>query len=151
MLNIFKHFVKAQVKSNLTTPYFAYRIVFRKGYIRGVIMRAKGWKTYAELARNWGLTRAYICMLDKQQVGVTATVITRCAASLGNVNGNWYEPYVLVPLGDGEFDQNHPVWNQEKHMGRLPYAQYSDSAEIRRKDYAVETKKSDSKKSSKSS
>jgi transcriptional regulator with XRE-family HTH domain len=88
------------------------------------------------MARALGLTRAYISMLNKTRVSITATVITRLAAQLGNIEDNWWIHFEIVPWGVS--DPNHPVYNQEKHSGRIPYAQFSSNAQERKQDYKVE-------------
>lgn len=125
-------------KVSLPSPYMEHKIVFKKGAVEA-IKRVKGWKTDVEMAQALGLTRAYISMLRLGKVGVTATVITRLAVALGNVNGNWWEHFQIIPWGVS--DPNHPIYNQEKYMGRIPYSQYSQSVELRKKDYKAEIKK----------
>lgn len=101
-----------------------------------MIKHAKGWKTDADMARSLGLTRAYVSMLHHARVSVSSTVITRLAASLGNVEGNWWIYFEIVPRG--EADRRHPYLNMEKHNGQIPYNQYSSSGELRKQDYMVE-------------
>ena len=72
------------------------------------------------MARALGLTRQYVNMMKKTRVGVTATVICRLALVMGSVSTNWWVFYEILPYGVS--DPDHPVWNQEKYMGRQPYA-----------------------------
>jgi transcriptional regulator with XRE-family HTH domain len=116
-------------------PTIEYRIVFKKGALAAIKI-AKGWHTDAEMARALGVTRSYINMLKKTRVSVTATVITRLAAQLSNIGQNWWLPFEIVPWG--VIDQNHPIYNQEKYMGQIPYNKFSLSADFRRKDYRAE-------------
>ena len=125
-------------KSALPNPNLEYRIIFKKGAVE-TIKRAKGWESDAEMARALGLTRAYITMLRRVKVSVTATVITRLAIQMGNIEKNWWIYYDIMPWGVE--DVNHPIWNQEKYMGRIPYARHSLMAELRSKDYETETTK----------
>ncbi len=122
-------------KSTLPNPNLEYRLVFRRGAVE-LIRDAKGWKTDAEMARALGLTRAYITMLRRTKVSVSSTVITRLAAQLGNTDRNWWIHFEIVPWGVP--DLNHPVWNQEKFMGRVPYDRFSLSANFRGLDYRAE-------------
>lgn len=138
MFNRFKHLFRKRIKSSLPNPNYEYRIVFKKGAVEA-IKKAKGWRSDAELARNLGLTRAYISMLHRTRATVSATVITRIAACLGNVERNWWIFFEIVPYGVAE--PNHPHWNMEKHAGRVPYDRFSLSAEVRKRDYLVETVK----------
>ncbi|MDD5610448.1 MAG: hypothetical protein PHH69_02760 [Candidatus Omnitrophica bacterium] len=123
-------------KSGLPNPNFEYRLVFKKGAIE-TIKITKGWKTDADMARALGLTRQYVSMLHRTRTTVTSTVITRLAAQLGNTESNWWIYFEIVAWGIK--DTNHPNWNQEKYMGRMPYSRYSSSAELRQRDYATES------------
>lgn len=122
-------------KSYLPNPNLEHRIIFKKGAIE-TIKRAKGWKSDADMARALGLTRAYITMLHRTRVSVSATVIIRLAAQMGNLEKNWWIYYDIVPWGVS--DPNHPTWNQEKYMGQIPYRKYSESAEFRSREYKTE-------------
>lgn len=121
-------------KSYLPNPFPVHKLVIRKNTLK-MIMSVKGWKTYTEVASALGFTRQYIAMIANG-IPVTSEFITRMALALGNNNGNWYSHYEIAPRG--EFDINHPVWNQQKHDGIIPYTRYSSSAELRSKDYSVE-------------
>lgn len=136
LLNLIKRGMTKKGKSILPNPGLEYRLIFKKGAIE-LIKRAKGWKTDAEMARAMGLTRAYITMLHRTRVSVSSTIITRLAAQLGNIERNWWIYYDIVPWGIS--DPNHPAWNDEKYMGRVPYARFSSSAELRSRDYKTET------------
>jgi transcriptional regulator with XRE-family HTH domain len=99
-------------------------------------MQTKGWKTFKRVADELGLTPAYVTMLKHGNAAITANVICRIAVLTGNVSDNWWIFFRLVPCGVK--DQNHPLWNHEKEMGRVPYDKYSLSAEVRKQDYFVE-------------
>jgi hypothetical protein len=135
MFNLFLRPRLKRIKEYLPNPYLEYRIIFKKGAIEA-IKRVKGWRTDAEMARALGLTRAYISMLHKTKVGVSSTVITRLAVCLGNVRGNWWEHYQIAPWGVTDF--NHPIYNEEKYTGRIPYDHFSLSADLRNRDYKTE-------------
>jgi transcriptional regulator with XRE-family HTH domain len=139
MLGLVTRILQGKIKKNksvLPNPNFEYRLIFRKGAVE-TIKKAKGWRTDADMARALGLTRAYIAMLHRTKVSVTATVITRLAAQMGNTDDNWWIHYEIVPWGVS--DLRHPVWNEEKYQGRMPYGRYSSSAELRKRDYKTET------------
>lgn len=138
MLNLFLQRYIKPGKSILPNPNLEYRILFRKGAVE-MIKRAKGWKTDAEMARALGLTRAYVSMLHKTRVSVTATVITRLAVQMGNTDKNWWIYYEIIPYG--VTDPNHPLWNQEKYMGKIPYDNFSESGNLRKFDYKAENRK----------
>jgi hypothetical protein len=138
MLNLFKQFERNIVKDKLPYPYLNYRLVLKKGLMKKLIMKSKGWRTYTEAGKGLGLCRQYCCLLDHQNATATSTVITRIAAATGNVDGNWHQFFEIVPWGHKGFDSNHPSFNNEKYEGRIPYRSFSPSAESRRKDYDVE-------------
>lgn len=135
LLNLFIHKHPKFRKTYLTNPNLEYRLVFKKGAI-DIIKKAKGWRTDADMARALGLTRAYITMLHRTRVSVSATVITRLAVQMGNTEKNWWIYYDIVPWGVG--DPNHPTWNQEKYLGQQPYDKLSVIAPLRELDYHVE-------------
>lgn len=135
MLKLFFLRLAKKGKTTLPNPNFEYRLVFKKGAIES-IKQAKGWQTDADMARALGLTRQYVSMLHRTRVGATSTVITRLAAQLGNTEGNWWIYYDIVAWGVK--DVNHPAWNNEKYLGRMPYQRYSPMAGLRSKDYRTE-------------
>ena len=148
MFKLFFHRHIKKVKAYLPNPNLEYRIVFKKGAIT-TIRNAKGWKTDAEMARALGLTRSYISMLHKTRVSVTSTVITRLATVMGSTETNWWIYYEIVHWGVS--DNNHPQWqyeqeqnkalNMAKYYGQIPYNHCSSSAELRSRDYKVESQK----------
>lgn len=135
MFNLFKQKAKKLAKNPYTTVLFNYEIVFKEGAIDHII-QAKGWKNYAQMARELGFTRAYISSLRKRKVACTQNVITRVAAALNNTQGAWWAYFEIVPTGIASPDQ--PIWNQEKYKGIQPYQKYSSSGQLRSKDYDVE-------------
>lgn len=135
------HFAPKKGKSALANPALEYRLVFKKGAIE-LIKKAKGWGSDAEMGRALGVTRAYITMLHRTRVSVTATVITRLAVQMGNTGHNWWIYYDIVPWGVE--DKSHPFWNQEKYMGTVPYNRFSISADLRRRDYKAEKSRNSS-------
>ena len=86
-------------------------------------------------------------MLRNHNASVTATVITRLAVALNNIEGNWWIYFEIIPRGVK--DPKHPVWqhernaskglNMEKFYGRVPYTPYSITAAERKSEYSVET------------
>jgi len=95
LLSLILHRNPQMGKSYLANPGLEYRLVFRRGAIEN-IKCAKGWKTDSEMARALGLTRAYITMLHLTRVSVSANVITRLAAQMGNTEKNWWIYYEIV-------------------------------------------------------
>lgn len=124
-------------KSHLPSPFYSYRLVLRPGAFKS-IMKIKGWKTYEQAGHALGFTRQYIQMADKTGVQVGPEFVTRLAACLGNISEGWWIPFEIVPHGVS--DDNHPLWNHAKEMGKMPYRRYSEAAEFREKDYSVEQK-----------
>jgi len=118
MIKLFLRRASICRKSPLPVPGLEHRLVFKKGAVEA-IMKVKGWRTYADMARALGITRQYVSMMAKTRVGATSTVICRLAAEMGSISSNWWVFYEIVPYGVS--DPDHPVWNQEKAMGRQPY------------------------------
>ena len=135
MFKVFERFTQRKVKSRSSNPGLEHRIVFKKGAV-SALMAAKGWRTLTEMADALGLTKSYVSMLTHTRVQVTATVITRLAASMGSVEKNWWVHFEIVPWGVS--DPNHPQWNQDKHMGRVPYDRFSTMVHVRGLDYDAE-------------
>lgn len=126
---------KRKVKQHLPSPYPTYRLVLKKDAWDN-LKKAKGWKTYQDGASAMGLTRQSLYMADKTRVQVGPDLISRWAACVGNINGNWWIHFELIP--DGVEDPNHPKWNNLKHNGEIPYTKYSIAAEFRKNEYSVE-------------
>lgn len=138
LLNIFKRKRKKSVNRQLTNiicPDF--KIVFREGAIEN-IKKTLGFKNDAEFARALQLTRAYVCLLKAKKAKVTDTVITR-VATITNNHDRWWVHFELE-AHQRPLNSNHPMYNNEKYMGRMPYEKYSQSAEFRKNDYDAETK-----------
>ena len=139
-MNVLNHILQSvgyKGKHHLTqgpaSPYL--KLVFKAGAVE-TIKHAKGWKTDADLARALGVTRAYVSMLAKRRVSVSHNVILRLAYLMNNT-ASWWHFYEIVDTGQ-PVDPNHPLWNEEKYQGTIPYRAYSSSAEARKEDYQVE-------------
>jgi hypothetical protein len=81
MLNSILQKKPARVKRSLT-PCF--RLVLKNGRMKE-IMRLKGWKSYEDVGKALGFTRAYIQMIDKTKVQIGPDFITRLAGALGSL------------------------------------------------------------------
>lgn len=99
-------------------------------------MELKGWRTYNEAGKELGFTRQYISMIVNGKARITSEFMARLAVLLGNADKGWWQPYSLVPTGS--YEKNHPHWNQEKHMGRMPYSRHSSMGHMRKVDYDCE-------------
>ena len=130
---------RKQVRPYLPVPGLEHRIVFKKGAVE-TIKKVKGWKTDVDMAKALGLTKQYVGMMKNTRVGVSATVISRLAVEMGSVAANWWVFYDIVPYGVS--DPDHPVWNQEKTMGRQPYkSRFSEVYQHRSKsDFKAEAR-----------
>ncbi len=136
LLNRIKHIFVPKSRTVLPNPAPNLKLIFKPGVIE-TIKKAKGWQTDREMATALGITRAYVSMMSKGRVSVSQNVIIRLAYLLGSIRGKWWVHYEIVDSGE-PVDSNHPLWNQEKYQGRLPYSRYSSSAELRSRDYKVE-------------
>ena len=123
-------------KSRLPNPAPALKLVFKSGEVEK-IKGIKGWRTDRDMAVALGITRAYVSMMSKRRVSVSHHIILRLAFLLGNLRGAWWVHYEIVDAGE-PVDPNHPVWNEEKYQGRIPYRRHSLNAQLRSQDYKIE-------------
>jgi hypothetical protein len=128
---------KRAIRRTTPSPYPAAKIVFKPGALESV-MQLKGWRSYTQMADALGYTRQYISFLAG---GGKASddFICRLTVALGNNADNWHEPFTVIPAR--KVPDNHPLWNQAKYEGKIPYQPFSPTATERAKDYKVETKK----------
>ena len=115
---------------------FSYDIMMKNGSI-DAIMAAKGWKSYAEMAKVLGFTRAYIHALATRKQAVSHAVIVRIALSIGNIHDKWWIFYEIVPRNMTMPDAFQKQ-NIEKYKKEIPYNKFSSSAEFRRLDGEIE-------------
>lgn len=133
MFKLFERSRKVQRSNRSNTVAFPeYDLIFREGAL-SKIKAIKGWKSDAEMARELGLSKAYICGLKKQKFGVTSTVISRIAVATGNIEKNWHIFYDLKFVGFKS--SSDPKWNESKYKGEIPYGWASSVAKIRENDY----------------
>jgi len=123
-------------KQHLPNPSPGLKLVFKKDSV-GTIKNVKGWRTDREMAEALGVTRAYVSMMAARRVSVSHNIILRLAYLLGSIRGNWWVFYEIIDSGE-PIDRDHPLWNNEKYEGRIPYSRYSSSADVRAADYKVE-------------
>jgi hypothetical protein len=135
-LNTIFHKPRPHGKSYLPNPAPALRLVFKKDVV-GTLKKVKGWGTDREMAEALGVTRAYVSMMAARRVSVSHNIILRLAWLLGSTRGNWWVLYEIIEAGE-PVDHNHPLWNEDKYQGRMPYARFSSSAQLREPDYPVE-------------
>ena len=115
----------------------AYKLVFKAGALEAM-MRIKGWRNNAAMARETGYTRQYISMVRRGVVSVTVDFLLRILDLTGNINStSWSELFEIIPRGD--YNPNAMMWNADKLNGIRPYSAGSGSAEFRSKDHDVET------------
>jgi transcriptional regulator with XRE-family HTH domain len=125
-------------KSLLPNPAPNLKLVFKKGEVEK-IKDIKGWRTDGQMAQALGITRAYVTMLANRRVSASHNVILRLAYLLGNLKSNWWVHYEVIDTGE-PIDPDHPLWNEEKYQGRIPYGRFSLNADRRKKDYPVEVR-----------
>jgi len=130
------HKVSKKGKSNLTYSYPEYKLVFKRGAV-AAIKKAKGWKSDNKMAMALGITRAMLSGMKSQKLNVTHKIMTRLAYQLSNTRGNWWTHFEMVEWG--HIPQNHPLYNHDKYMGRIPYTEHSPAAAFRSLDYEAES------------
>jgi len=113
-----------------------YKFIFKENALTS-IMTAKGWESYADVARETGYTRQYISLIESSKGEITHQFMLALALALGSIQQNWWIHYRII--GVDPPNKNHQRFNYMKHNREIPYRQYSSTAEMRSKDYEVET------------
>ena len=128
-------------KRNFTKDHFReYQHFFLRREVWQAIKKTHGWKNHGAItkfAECLGITRQYADMLVKQKAGCSADAMRRILKFLGIKNGECW-CHVFSFHEDMDVDPKHPIYNSFKHDGAVPYEEYSDSAELRKKDYRAE-------------
>ncbi len=134
MLSLNRIFRKG--KRYLPSPTPGLKLVFKAGEVEK-IKDLKGWSTDREMSEALGITRAYVSMMAARKKSASQNVIMRLAYLLGNIRGAWWVHFEIIDGGE-PVDPNHPLWNDSKYHGEMPYTRYSSSTDLRSRDYRVE-------------
>ena len=122
-----------------------YKTFYLKKRTWQYICERKRWTGRGSIARfasEIGITRQYARMISGGLVGCSSNVMRRIIDMLGYRAGEcWCDLFEFHNI-EG-VDQNHPIWNQAKSLGEVPYTHYSDVADMRSQDYDVEKRSSD--------
>lgn len=107
------------------------------------ICALKGWDprpgsgATAKLAAKLFITRQYARGVVARRFGCSSTIMGKLVDFLGIPEGDcWchlFERRTYIGM-----DKNHPIFNIQKYNGEAPYAEYSESANLRQQDYEVE-------------
>jgi hypothetical protein len=119
-----------------------YRSFYLKRDIWESIRKSKGWKqrgAATRLSEQLHITRQYAAMILSGTVGCSAFVMLKIKKFVGIPEGQcWCFMFDEIRVKD--VDTNHPIFNEMKYMGEVPYEKYSPSAEFRKGSYKAETK-----------
>lgn len=134
--------VESAVVRNLLT-HKSHREDYRSFYLKKTTWEAikisRGWPSYGAISRfaeEIRITRQYAADIVSCNCGCSSNVIRRIVDMLGIKEGCWCHLFDRTNMR--EVDPNHPIFNQMKYNGEIPYEKYSPSAEARSRDYSVE-------------
>jgi predicted metal-binding protein len=116
-----------------------YRSFYLKRSTWDAIRISRGWVgkgAASRFAETIGITRQYASEIINQRCGCSSNVMRKIIDLLGIKEGCWCHLFDRNCMVD--FDPNHPIYNQEKYMGVIPYTKHSTAAEMRNLDYPVE-------------
>lgn len=116
-----------------------YKSFYLKKTTWEAIRVSRGWKEYgsiSRLAEELRITRQYATDIVHCNCGCSSNVIRRIVDLLGIREGCWCHLFDKTNLR--EASPNHPIFNQMKYDGEVPYERYSPSAEAKAGDYKVE-------------
>jgi plasmid maintenance system antidote protein VapI len=117
-------------------PSFQYEIFLRPGALEAVI-KAKGIRSYTELAEQLKITKQYLSNLKQGKVGVSHVFIVRMAVLLNNTKQAWWSLYEIRP-STRNMGNNTQQMSKMKYEGQIPYQKYSPVGKLREKDLPVE-------------
>lgn len=121
-----------------------YRSFYMKEKTWEAICTSRGWGgrgSVARFAESINITRQYAHGLVNRTFGCSSNVMRKIIDLLGLKSGCWchlFDKYNVKGI-----DPNHPLYNQMKTNGEVPYTEYSESAHLRSVDYKTETKKNE--------
>jgi plasmid maintenance system antidote protein VapI len=116
-----------------------YKSFYLKKSTWDAIRISRGWGERGAISRfadELRITRQYAADLVRCNCGCSSNVIRRIVDLLGIKEGCWCHLFDKTNLR--EVDNNHPIFNQMKYNGEVPYERFSPSADARAKDYKVE-------------
>lgn len=119
-----------------------YRSFFLKKSTWDAIRISRGWPERGSISRfaeEIGVTRQYAADLVSCNCGCSSNVMRKIIDLLGIRDGErWCHLFDKTNMRN--VDNNHPIFNQAKYMGEVPYERFSISATLRESDYAVESR-----------
>jgi hypothetical protein len=113
------------------------------------IRTSRGWYgrgATVRFAEALGVTRQYAWDIITQRCGCSSNVMRKIIALLGMdrpivIKGqDHYQCWCVLfeMVCQREANPNHPIYNQMKYAGEVPYSKYSESANLRKRDYDTE-------------
>jgi hypothetical protein len=120
-----------------------YRSFYLKKEVWQAIRKSKGWPergSATRLAEQLHVTRQYAAMILSGTVGCSAFLMLKIKKFVGIPEGQcWCFMFDDIRIRD--VDSNHPIFNELKYMGEVPYDKYSLSGHFRKNSYHAEVKK----------
>jgi plasmid maintenance system antidote protein VapI len=142
MLKGIFHLAKKTANNKLPSGREEYRSFFIKKSAWEAIRALKGWHKRGSISRfaeELGITRQYASLIVGGKAGCSSFVMRKIKRLVG-INGScWCHLFEETRVDDVDLD--HPIYNQAKYNGEVPYQRYSSSAELRDKDYKTEIRK----------
>lgn len=130
---------KSFVKRDLTKE--EYKSFYLKKAVWEAIRIARNWQgrgSISRFAEELEITRQYAHLIVSGKAGCSSFVMRKIKRLLG-INGSCWCHMFEENRADN-VNPNHPIFNQAKYNGEIPYIRYSPSAELRAKDYETEHK-----------
>ncbi len=143
MLSRFFHKAKRVVKRDFpNSKKEEYRSFYLKKEVWQAIRKSKGWPergSATRLAEQLHITRQYAAMILSGAAGCSAFLMLKIKRFVGIPEGQCW-CFMFDDIRVKGVDDNHPIFNQLKYGGEVPYGRYSLSGEFRKKEYHAETK-----------
>lgn len=120
-----------------------YRHLYLKRSTWELIQLAHGWSgrgSVKAFADSIGVTRQYASGLVTNSFGCSTNVQVMIKDLLGIKDDECF--CHLFSIRRRNVSANHPIHNQSKYMGEIPYIEDSISAKFRRLDYPAESEQS---------
>jgi hypothetical protein len=118
-----------------------YKSFYLKKKTWEAICSSRGWHgrgSITRFAEEIGVTRQYASGLVSGACGCSSNVMRKIIGLLGINKGCWC--HLFEKNSTHGMHPNHPIVNQAKFMGEVPYQLYSPSAGLRSADYETEEK-----------
>ena len=136
---------KRRIQGRLVVPNATYKEDYRSFFLKkttwDAIRYSRGWPERGAITRfatELHVCRQYAWDIVTQRTGCSTNVMNKIINILGLPHDAcWCHLFDRVSMRN--VDRNHPIFNQMKYQGEMPYSHLSPSANARRRDYNVES------------